>query len=533
MKAFKYLAAIATLAAVGCVHQAEQPPLSGPSDFALSMTVTTSPQTITQNGSDKSVITAKVYYTDSNGQTRPKANLPIRFDMQVNGVLQDYGTLGTRSAATDANGVAQTQYTAPPMPNGGTTGAGCNGVPGQCITIVATTTDTAAANNSTSSATATIALVPQGVILPPAGSPTAAFTITPTPVGQGSAVTFDASASVPGNGAASIASYSWSFGDGATGTGSTVSHTYNTAATFQVTLTVTNDRGLSASTTQPVNVGAAAAPVADFVYSPQAPSVGQTIVFDADTAKAGTGRQLTAFNWNFGDGTTASGLVVSHSFTAAGAYNVVLSVTDDIGQKSTKTNLVNVAAPTGGGGGGGGGLAASFTFSPATPGLNQDVFFNATSSTAASGHSIVSYSWDFGDGSQGNGVTTTHQYTRAGTFVVTLVVKDDLNQTATGKTNVTIANTSSQIVAAFNFSPQNPSITGGTNTVFFDATASTPSPGASITAYVWTWGDGTAAGSGITPSHLFTRAGQWVVRLTITDSLGNTATTTQTVSVAQ
>src|SRR5438309_1385187 len=102
MKAYRYLAAALVLAwsAIGCaVHQTEAPALSGPSEFALSLEVTSSPQAITQNGADASVVTARVYFTDpATGQTRPKSNLPIRFDMRVNNVLQDYGTLSSRSA---------------------------------------------------------------------------------------------------------------------------------------------------------------------------------------------------------------------------------------------------------------------------------------------------------------------------------------------------------------------------------------------------------------------------------------------------
>src|SRR5579871_6502827 len=199
MKAFNFIAATATAAAAALslaactVHQTEAPPLSGPSSLALSMTVSSSPQSITQNGADASVVTAKLYFTDpTTGQTTPKANVPIRFDMSVNGVTADYGTLSARSVVTGSDGIARTTYTAPPMPSGGATGSGCNGVPGQCVNIVATTTDSSAASSSGAIATgfATIALVPQGVILPPAGTPTAAFTVSPTPVGQGVAATF-------------------------------------------------------------------------------------------------------------------------------------------------------------------------------------------------------------------------------------------------------------------------------------------------------------------------------------------------------
>jgi PKD repeat protein len=72
---------------------------------------------------------------------------------------------------------------------------------------------------------------------------------------------------------------------------------------------------------------------------------------------------------------------------------------------------------------------ATFSFSPVTPQVLQVVNFDASASTPASGRSIVSYSWDFGDGESKTGVTTTHDYVIAGVYLVTLTVTDDLGNT--------------------------------------------------------------------------------------------------------
>jgi PKD repeat protein len=426
-------AALAALTLVGCtVHQTETPALSGPSDVALSMSVSSNPQTITQNGSDAAVVSAKVYFTDPRtGTTSPKANLPIRFDMVVNGVTMDYGTLSARSAVTGSDGIARTTYTAPPMPAGGNTGNGCNGMPGQCISIIATTTDSTAASSggATANGSATIALVPQGVILPPAGAPTASFTVTPTPVSQGTPVTFDASASSPGTGASSIASYSWTFGDGFSGSGKTVSHTYNSAATFSVTLTVTNDRGLSASTTQTVGAAAPQAPVPIFVFSPQpSPIVGQTVFFNADQSTSAPGHNIVQFNWNYGDGSPEdSGITVSHVFAAPGTYNVSLSVVDDVGQRAAKS----VGVPIGSGN-----PSVVITFSPTSGTHPITIAFSSAGTTAAGGATIVSWAWDFGDPTSGSSNTSnlqnpTHLFSNAGTYSVRLVVTDNIGRVGT------------------------------------------------------------------------------------------------------
>ena len=83
--------------------------------------------------------------------------------------------------------------------------------------------------------------------------PTAAF--TPTTSGLGVSVNGSASSDPDG----SIASYAWTFGDGGTATGATASHTYASAGTYSVGLTVTDDDGASASTSRSVTVGPAAA----------------------------------------------------------------------------------------------------------------------------------------------------------------------------------------------------------------------------------------------------------------------------------
>jgi PKD repeat protein len=527
MKRFRYLAtALAAAMLAGCtVHQTETPALAGPSDLALSLSMTAVPDTISQDGGSQSAV--KVLAKGPDGKAIP--SLPLRVEMRApdasgHMVPQDFGTLSARTIVTGSDGVASVIFTAPPSPVGGITGT-CSGLTGICVEIVAT--PTATNFGTVNPASATIRLVPPGVILPPAGTPTASFTITPTPVSQGASVTFDASASTPGAGAAQITAFGWSFGDGSSASGKTVSHTFTTAATFNVTLTVTNDRGLSASTSQAVSVGGVAVPKADFVFSPSSPQAGQLIVFDAETSTAAAGHTISAFSWNFGDGTgsgsTASGLVVSHAFATAGTFTVVLTIADDLGQKSTTSKTVGVA----GGSGSAGTPTAAFTFSPSAPGLNQDVFFNASTSTASSGHAITSYAWDFGDGATGSGVTVTHQFQRAGTFTVTLTVTDDTSQKATTTKTVTVANTSSQIVADFTFSPTDP--TAG-QTVFFDATPSTtPSP---PLTYAWDFGDGSAAPGNVQkPSHVFATANTWVVRLTITDAAGRTATVTKNVVV--
>jgi chitinase len=97
---------------------------------------------------------------------------------------------------------------------------------------------------------------------------------------------------------------------------------------------------------------------------------------------------------------------------------VVLTVTDDAGRTDTEDLDVFV---------GSNGPTANFTLSPTGPLAGQNVSFNASASTAGNGRSIVSYTWDFGDGTTGSGQTVTKAggYAAPGTYTVTLVVVDD------------------------------------------------------------------------------------------------------------
>jgi len=371
-----------------------------------------------------------------------------------------------------------------------------------------------------------IRLVPVGVILPPAGAPTAAFTFSPTSLSAGLPIQFDASTSRPGTGAIQISTYSWNFGDGTSGSGSNVTHKFGAGNNFVVTLTVTNDRGLAASVSQTLSVNPAALPTPSFTVSPSAPAVNQTVFFNGQASTAGQGHTIDSYRWNFGDGTSGSGSTVTHAFTATGTYAVQLTVTDDVGASVTSNGtavLVSNAAvnpPT-----------ANFTFSPSAPVPNQAVLFNASSSTAGAGHTLSSYAWDFGDHGTGTLVSPSHTYTTTGTFTVTLTVTDEIGQSSVTSKTVTIATTAgTPPTASFTFSPAAPA---PNQTVLFNASSSTPGAGHTIpsTGYAWDFGDG-ATGTGVTPSRSYSAAGTFTVTLTVTDEIGQTSVASRAVTIS-
>lgn len=82
--------------------------------------------------------------------------------------------------------------------------------------------------------------------------------------------------------------------------------------------------------------------VAAFTFSPITPEVLQIVYFDASTSKAGTGRTLVSYNWDFGDGVTKVGIKSTHDYTPTGVYLITLTVTDDLGKKTSSSQTITV-----------------------------------------------------------------------------------------------------------------------------------------------------------------------------------------------
>jgi len=171
------------------------------------------------------------------------------------------------------------------------------------------------------------------VTSPPPPPLSASFTFKPSSPDAGQAVSFIGSAS----GGVSPYSYSWSFGDGGTASGSLVSHTFQSAGTYTVILTIKDSAGQIAKSSQTITVNAR--PSASISYSPSNPLPLLSVTF---TGSATGGTQPYSYSWDFGDGTTASGQTVSHSYLLPGSYVVTLTITDANGQTFTTSQTIIV-----------------------------------------------------------------------------------------------------------------------------------------------------------------------------------------------
>jgi PKD repeat protein len=173
---------------------------------------------------------------------------------------------------------------------------------------------------------------------------------------------------------------------------------------------------------------------------------------------------------------------------------------------------------------------ARFTITPTTAMVGQTVTVDASQTTdeGVICGDACTYAWDFGDGGTDGGRVETHAYAAAGTYNIRLTVTDARGGVHVTSTPITITAPTAP-VAVITVSP-----TSGTTAVArnFDGSASTVGAGATITSYSWNFGDGTSATGATPPAKTFAAVGSYVVRLTITDSLGRTATTTVTVTVS-
>jgi len=142
-------------------------------------------------------------------------------------------------------------------------------------------------------------------------------------------------------------SWAWNFGDGATGSGSQIQKRYSAAGTYTVTLTVTDNRGATGSTSRIVTVVSPnQPPTASFTFSPTNPDPGQNVTFDASGSSDPDGT-IVSYAWNFGDGTTSTVPTanVTKAYASAGTYTVTLTVTDNLGATGTTTRTIQVGTP--------------------------------------------------------------------------------------------------------------------------------------------------------------------------------------------
>jgi PKD repeat protein len=292
-----------------------------------------------------------------------------------------------------------------------------------------------------------------------------------------------------------ITSWSWEFGDDSTSTLKNPLHTYTEEGVYSVTLTVTGPGG-SDDTTRVNYITVSEEVSANFGGTPRSGVVPLTVNFtDSSTGS------IDDWDWAFGDGGTSDLQDPSHQYTTSGDFDVRLTVdgpggTDD----EIKFNYITVYDS----------LIADFTASPDSGSKPLEVQF-----TDLSSGDITSWKWLFGDGEQGFTQHPSHIYPDSGHYDVTLVITGPAGADTIVKTNY-ITVTEPAPVANFWGNP----ISGQAPlTVNFEDLST-----GSITSWYWRFGD-TETSYEQNPSHQYTQAGMYNVRLDVTGPGGADDTT--------
>jgi len=248
----------------------------------------------------------------------PIVNMPVTFTATTLGGTSPYtinwnfgdGTTGTGPTATHTFTTAQS------------------------FTVTETATDSSTPlQTATSSKSVTIATPP------PLST---SFTVQPAIPIVNTPVTFTATTT----GGTAPYSVTWNFGDGTSGTGASVVHTFSNAQAYTVTETATDSSTPAKTATDSQSITVYTTPplsITNFQPSSYSPQVGQTITFSASATGGTTPYTYTVA---FGDGGTGSGKSVTHTYSAAGSYTATLTVTDSAAPQVSvsKTVTVNVAA---------------------------------------------------------------------------------------------------------------------------------------------------------------------------------------------
>lgn len=311
-----------------------------------------------------------------------------------------------------------------------------------------------------------------------------------------------------------ITGWKWAFGDGGESTERNPSHAYGTSGIYSVSLTVSTAFG-EASTTKPnhVIVRQKVGPTANFSLATLTPYINEAIRF-TDTSDPGSS-EITSWAWDFGDETASSDRNPQHIYGEAGVYPVTLTVATADGSGSvTKDVEVTYKPPR-----------AEFTVNNLSPSTDDLVTFTDMSDPGST--EIVSWAWDFGDGTASVDPSPAHRYINPGTFTVKLKVgtADPYN------------NTDEEVKEAYItvVRPPRPDFSWTPVRVFTGALtrfsgAATQAGSEPITGYEWDFdGDPQTTNdraSGVNASHTFATPGLYPVTLTV-------STATRSVSLSK
>ncbi len=314
-----------------------------------------------------------------------------------------------------------------------------------------------------------------------------------------------------------VTAWAWNFGDPASGILNSSSlqnpsHVFANSGIYVVQLITTSLSGCTATVTR--NIIIKALPPVEFTTQGSCQSTPMLFVPGSIINM----NSIATWFWQFGDGSNSTLSSPYHTYSAAGSFTAVLTITDTAGCSNTVSHLINIV-PT---------PVVNFGFT--SPGCSQSMVIFNDLTTLSAGY-ITHWTWNFGDGTSQsfsfpNSGPVTHIYANSGNFNVTLTVKTSDSCSSSVSRLLTV---SPKPLAAFSSS-------GGCQdaAVSFND-LSTIASGSSITERLWNFGDpasGTSNTSTLTnPQHIYALAGTYSVQLIVTTASGCSDTATQTVII--
>ena len=294
--------------------------------------------------------------------------------------------------------------------------------------------------------------------------------------------------------------WNWFFGDGSQSNLQNPIHNYEDTGLFTVRLIVGNNGCFDTLSIQ--NYIHVKPPIAIFSFVGTCANKYLKVFTDQSIG-------ADSWSWNFGDGSTSTLQNPTHTYASVGTFTVTLTVVNlQTGCDYTRTAQIRVADEQ-----------ALFTASTLEICRNTSTTFTATSIQGTP--AIVSFEWNFGDGTLGTGNNVIHTYTQNGLFTVTLKITD-----VNGCIDSLVKNNYIKVVGPnAAFAPSTPGSCLNAAVTFNDL--SVPTPTHPLTTWVWNYGDGIIDTLSSAPfQHMYANSGIYTVALKIKDNFGCADSTT-------
>jgi len=250
------------------------------------------------------------------------------------------------------------------------------------------------------------------------------------------------------------------------------------------------------------------------------------VKFDASKLKAPQNVEITFYQWDFGDGSSSTVPLVTHTYHDIGQYNVKLTIsglnkTTNETTTQTLTKLVSVIDVK---------AVADFTMTPDTGPAPLTVAFDASPSSSPAGD-ITGYEWDFkgqNNFRDGSGKTVNYTFNGEGDYDVKLRITDNTGNSAIAEKKITVTGPDVP-VAVINIPTTDGKYYFGKQLAFLGDQSTSPT--GTIVKYEWDFGDGTPKANTRTANHTYKEAGLYEVILKVTDDSGKTGQISQKITL--